>query len=146
MPTCLGIQILVVAMACTRTCECEATTSTLFRKGYRKDLQECQVCHGTPRLRQGAGEAGVVHSSAWSQQQLTFIHAVCKYGMCNSRCGAMVHIYNEHHMLFECRHAMLTATRAEYSELFDEADNVRKLMAAAYKPELATSLGSKVHA
>jgi hypothetical protein len=40
---------------------------------------------------------------------------------------------------------MLTATRAEYSELFDEADNVRKLMAAAYKPELATSLGRCMH-
>ncbi len=37
---------------------------------------------------------------------------------------------------------MLAATRAEHSVLFDEADDVRKLMAAAYKPELTTILGS----
>ncbi len=48
---------------------------------------------------------------------------------------------NEHHMLLECRHTTLATTRAEHSELFDEADDVRKLMAAAYKPELATILG-----
>jgi hypothetical protein len=56
------------------------------------------------------------------------------------RCGSGVD--NEHHMLFECRHTILAATRAEHSVLFDEADDVRKLMAAAYKPELTTILGS----
>ena len=45
-------------------------------------------------------------------------------------------------MLFECRHTGLAATRAEHSALFGEVDDVRKLMAAAYKPELATILGS----
>ena len=39
---------------------------------------------------------------------------------------------------------MLAATRAEHSVLFDEADDVRKLMAAAYKPELATILQLEV--
>jgi hypothetical protein len=56
------------------------------------------------------------------------------------RCGSGVD--NEHHMLFECRHTMLAAARAKHSVLFDEADDVRKLMATAYKPELATILGS----
>jgi hypothetical protein len=56
------------------------------------------------------------------------------------RCGSGVD--NEHHMLLECKHTTLAAIRAEHSVLFDEADGVRKLMAAAYKPELATTLGS----
>ncbi len=37
---------------------------------------------------------------------------------------------------------MLAAARAKHSVLFDEADDVRKLMATAYKPEVATILGS----
>jgi hypothetical protein len=45
-------------------------------------------------------------------------------------------------MLFERSHTMLAATRAEHNVLFDEADDVKKMMAAAYKPELATILGS----
>ena len=36
----------------------------------------------------------------------------------------------------------IAPTRAEDNVLFDEADSVRQLMAAAYKPELATILGS----
>ncbi len=45
-------------------------------------------------------------------------------------------------MLFECRHTALAVNRSAHSVLFGEANNVRKLMVAAYKPELATILGS----
>ncbi len=50
---------------------------------------------------------------------------------------------NEHRPhVFECRRTILAMTRAEHSVLFGEVDDVRKLMAAAYKPELATIVGS----
>ncbi len=52
---------------------------------------------------------------------------------------------NEHHMLFECTHAALSATRLKYGGLFDASTGVRGLMAAAYKPELAVSIGSYMH-
>ncbi len=37
---------------------------------------------------------------------------------------------NEHRMLFECRHPMLIAARANHAPtvLFDDSDDVRKLM------------------
>jgi hypothetical protein len=43
---------------------------------------------------------------------------------------------------FECRQPALVASRSDHSVLFDGVSDVRKLMAVAYKPELATILGS----
>ncbi len=57
-----------------------------------------------------------------------------------TRCGTCVD--NEHHMLFECRQPALAVSRSDHSILFDGISDVRKLMAVAYKPELATILGS----
>jgi hypothetical protein len=48
-------------------------------------------------------------------------------------------------MLFECTHAALSATRLKYGGLFDASRGVSGLMAAAYKPELAVSIGSYMH-
>jgi hypothetical protein len=48
-------------------------------------------------------------------------------------------------MLFECMQSALAANRSEHSALFDGVNDVKELMAAAYKPELATILGSCMH-
>jgi hypothetical protein len=52
------------------------------------------------------------------------------------RCGTGVD--NEHHLLFECIHVALVASRSKHRALWD----VREWMAAVYKPELAITLGS----
>jgi hypothetical protein len=49
---------------------------------------------------------------------------------------------NEHHLLFECSHVALVASRSKHMALFDGVSGVREWMAAAYKPELAATLGS----
>jgi hypothetical protein len=49
-------------------------------------------------------------------------------------------------MLFDCRHTLLAMSRSEQSALFDAVSDARELMAAAYKPELATILGSCMQA
>ncbi len=56
------------------------------------------------------------------------------------RCGTGVD--NEHHLLFECSHVALAASKSKHRALFDRVRNVREWMAAAYKPELAATLGS----
>ncbi len=56
------------------------------------------------------------------------------------RCGTGVD--NEHHLLFECSHVALVASRSKHRALFDGVRDVREWMAAAYKPELAATLGS----
>ena len=56
------------------------------------------------------------------------------------RCGSGVD--NEHHLLFECRHVALVHNRVKHRALFDGVSDVRGLMVAAYKPELATALGN----
>ncbi len=53
------------------------------------------------------------------------------------RCGTGVD--NEHHLLFECSHVALVASRSKHMALFDGVSGVREWMAAAYKPELAGS-------
>jgi hypothetical protein len=55
------------------------------------------------------------------------------------RCGSGVD--NEYHLLLECKHSVLVGIRSEHRALFEGIGDVRKLMAAAYKPELATTLG-----
>ncbi len=59
------------------------------------------------------------------------------------RCGSGVD--NEHHTLLECSHSALAVIRSEHRALFDGISDVRTLMAAAYKPELA-NLSWKLHA
>jgi hypothetical protein len=49
---------------------------------------------------------------------------------------------NEHHLLFECSHVALVASRSKHRALFEGVRDVREWMAAAYKPELAATLGS----
>jgi hypothetical protein len=56
------------------------------------------------------------------------------------RCGTGVD--NEHHLLFECSHVALVASRSKHRALFDGVKDVREWMAVAYKPELAATLGS----
>ena len=56
------------------------------------------------------------------------------------RCGTGVD--NEHHLLFECSHVALVASRSKHMTLFDGVSGVRDWMAAAYKPEVAATLGS----
>jgi len=56
------------------------------------------------------------------------------------RCGTGVD--NEHHLLFECSHVALVASRSKHRALFEGVRDVREWMAAAYKPELAATLGS----
>jgi hypothetical protein len=56
------------------------------------------------------------------------------------RCGTGVD--NEHHLLFECSHVALVASRSKHMTLFDGVSGVREWMVAAYKPELAATLGS----
>jgi hypothetical protein len=56
------------------------------------------------------------------------------------RCGTGVD--NEHHLLFECSHVVLVASRSKHRALFDGVRDVREWMAVAYKPELAATLGS----
>jgi hypothetical protein len=56
------------------------------------------------------------------------------------RCGTGVD--NEHHLLFECSHVALVASRSNHRALFEGMGDVREWMAAAYKPELAATLGS----
>ncbi len=56
------------------------------------------------------------------------------------RCGTGVD--SEHHLLFECSHAVLVASRSKHMAMFDGVSGVREWMAAAYKPELAATLGS----
>ncbi len=55
-------------------------------------------------------------------------------------CGTGVD--NEHHLLSECSHVALVASRSKHRALFEEMRDVREWMAAAYKPELAATLGS----
>jgi hypothetical protein len=54
------------------------------------------------------------------------------------RCGTGVD--NEHHLLFECSHVALVASRSKHRALFEGVRDVREWMAAAYKPELAANL------
>jgi hypothetical protein len=61
------------------------------------------------------------------------------------RCGNGVD--NEHHqvvlvLLFECSHVALVASRSKRMALFDGVSGVRDWMVAAYKLELAATLGS----
>jgi hypothetical protein len=56
------------------------------------------------------------------------------------RCGTGVD--NEHHLLFECSHVALVASRSKHRALFDVVRDVREWMAASYKPELAATLES----
>ncbi len=46
------------------------------------------------------------------------------------------------HLLFECSHVALVASRSKHRSLFDRVRAVREWMAAAYRPELAATLGS----
>jgi hypothetical protein len=48
-------------------------------------------------------------------------------------------------MLLECKHSALVEIRSGYRALFEGISDVRELMAAAYKPELATTLGRCMH-
>jgi hypothetical protein len=56
------------------------------------------------------------------------------------RCG--IGVDDEHHLLFDCSHAVLVANRTKHRALFDGVSGVREWMAAAYKPEVAATLGS----
>jgi hypothetical protein len=56
------------------------------------------------------------------------------------RCGTGVD--NEHHLLFECSHVALVASRSKHRTLFDGVRDVREWMAVAYNPEQAATLGS----
>jgi hypothetical protein len=47
--------------------------------------------------------------------------------------------------MFECSHVALVASRSKHRALFDGVRDVREWMAAAYKPELAATLGSCMH-
>ncbi len=47
-----------------------------------------------------------------------------------------------YHLLFECSHVALVASRSKHMTLFDGVRDVREWMAVAYKPELAATLGS----
>jgi hypothetical protein len=44
--------------------------------------------------------------------------------------------------LFECSHVALVVSRSKHMALLDGVSGVRDWMAAAYKPELAATLGS----
>jgi hypothetical protein len=59
------------------------------------------------------------------------------------RCGTGID--NEQHLLFECSHVALVANRSKHMALFDGVRDVREWMTAAYKPELAATLGSSMH-
>ncbi len=48
-------------------------------------------------------------------------------------------------MLLECKHSALVAIRSGHRALFEGISDVRELMAAAYKPELATILARCMH-
>jgi hypothetical protein len=50
--------------------------------------------------------------------------------------------HNEPHLLFECSRVALVASRSKHRALFEGVRDVREWMAAAYKPELAATLGS----
>jgi hypothetical protein len=45
----------------------------------------------------------------------------------------------------ECKHSALVEIRSGHRALFEGISDVRELMAAAYKPELATILGRCMH-
>jgi hypothetical protein len=49
------------------------------------------------------------------------------------RCG--IGVEDEHHLLFDCSHAVLVANRTKHRALFDGVSGVREWMAAAYKPD-----------
>ena len=79
------------------------------------------------RLAAAPIECNTKHSVAYTQRK-------CQ------RCG--IGVDNEHHLLFECSHAAIVASRSKHMALFDGVRGVREWMAAAYKPELAATLGS----
>ncbi len=79
------------------------------------------------RLAAAPIECNTMHGVPYTQR-------TCK------RCGSGID--NEHHMLLECSHSALAVIRSEHRALFDGISDVRTLMTAAYKPDLATFLGS----
>ncbi len=85
-------------------------------------------------------------SAVWQQQQqlldalLYTKHSVTYTQRKCQQCGTGVD--NEQHLLFECSHVALVANRSKHMTLFDGVSDVREWMAAAYKPELAATLGS----
>jgi hypothetical protein len=74
------------------------------------------------------------------------VHGVTYTNRKCQRCGTGVD--NETHLLFECSHValvVLVASRSKHMALFDGVSgvsSVREWMVAAYKPELAATLGS----
>jgi hypothetical protein len=78
--------------------------------------------------------AGCCPKTVQSKNGVPYTQPTCKL------CGSGVD--NEHHLLLECRHSVLAVIRSEHRTLFDVIGDMRKLMAAGYKPELATILGS----
>jgi hypothetical protein len=79
------------------------------------------------RLAAAPIECNTKHSVAYTQRK-------CQ------RCG--IGVDNEHHLLFDCSHAVLVANRTKHRALFEGVSGVRDWMAAAYKPEVAATLGS----
>jgi hypothetical protein len=71
------------------------------------------------RLAAAPIECNTKHSVAYTQRK-------CQ------RCG--IGVDNEHHLLFDCSHAVLVANRTNHRALFDGVSGVREWMAAAYKP------------
>ncbi len=59
------------------------------------------------------------------------------------RCGTGVD--NEHHLLFECSHVALVASRSKHRALFDGVRDVREWMTAAYRTG-TSSHSRKLHA
>jgi hypothetical protein len=79
------------------------------------------------RLAAAPIECNTKHGVAYTQRE-------CQ------RCGTGVD--NEHHLLFECSHVALVASRSKHMARFDGVSGVRDWMAAAYKAELAATLES----
>ncbi len=76
----------------------------------------------------------VVHISSAIPSMVSHTHSARANGV------DQVGVGNEHHMLLECSHGALAVIRSEHRTLFDGINDVRTLMTAAYKPDLAPAL------
>ena len=73
------------------------------------------------------------------------MHYTGKHGVACTKCKCQrcgTGADNEHHLLFECSHVALVASRSKHMALFAGVRDVREWMAVAYKQELAATLGS----
>ncbi len=81
---------------------------------------------------------------AWSGTD----RGLCMVSRTQSACANgvdQVLLDNEHHLLLECKHSALVEIISGHRALFEGITDVMELMAAVYKPELATILGRCMH-